>query len=153
MVVLNSKEASETLHGLWILFQKLFPSHLGSSTERRRPRYYLPVRRKDSCMFCLLNFSRYPFLFLSPCLYLSPNHLLVFLFKLTLTWPWPVWCSWLGIILQSIRSLVRYPARPHHWFQVRSLVRVCPRRQLINVSLSSFSLFWKQKKKKIIRWE
>ena len=31
--------------------------------------------------------------------------------------PWPVWLSWLGIILQSKRSPVQFPVRTHTWVE------------------------------------
>ena len=50
------------------------------------------------------------------------------------TWPWPAWLSWLGIIAQSKRSLVRFPVRAHAWVVGLILGWGVYERQLIHVS-------------------
>ena len=50
--------------------------------------------------------------------------------------PWPVWLSWLGIIPQSERSLVRFLVRAHVWVVVLIPSWGTYERQPIDVSLS-----------------
>ena len=52
--------------------------------------------------------------------------------------PWPVWLSWLGIVLQGERLLVQFPVRAHAWVAGLLHSQGIDERQAIDVFLPLF---------------